>query len=99
MKLSKTSLGNVLKKYKRFSADGQSIAQSLTTICYGDNTVLDCSLQQEEELQPILCEEVEIAVAALKKKKSAGVKNIPEELVQSGGEKMIDKRFINCLSN
>ena len=44
----------------------------------------------EEDLQPILREEVEIAVASLKKGKSAGVDNIPAELVQAGGETMID---------
>ena len=32
----------------------------------------------------------EIAVASLKKRKSAGVDNIPAELVQAGGETMID---------
>ena len=41
-------------------------------------------------MQPILREEVEIAVASLKKGKSAGVDNIPAELVQAGGETMID---------
>ena len=46
-----------------------------------DNTVLDCSQPPEE---------VEIAVASLKKGKSAGVDNIPAELVQAGGETMID---------
>ena len=56
----------------------------------GDNTVLDCSQPPEEDLQPILREEVEIAVASLKKGKSAGVDNIPAELVQAGGEIMID---------
>ena len=55
----------------------------------GDNTVLDCSQPPEEDLQPIL-REVEIAVASLKKGKSAGVDNIPAELVQAGGETMID---------
>ena len=55
----------------------------------GDNAVLDCS-QPREDLQPILREEVEIAVASLKKGKSAGVDNIPAELVQAGGETMID---------
>ena len=54
------------------------------------NTVLDCSQPPEEDLQPILREEVEIAVASLKKGKSAGVDNIPAELVQAGGETMID---------
>ena len=59
----------------------------------GDNfdlwILLDCS-QPPENLQPILHEEVKIAVASLKKGKSAGVDNIPEELVQAGGETMID---------
>ena len=57
---------------------------------YGDNTVLDCSQHPEEDLQPILPEEVEMAVAALKKGKSVGIDNIPAELVQAGGESMFD---------
>ena len=40
----------------------------------------------EEDLQPILRGEVEIAVASLKKGKSAGIDNIPAELVQAGRE-------------
>ena len=56
----------------------------------GDNAVLDCSQPPEEDLQPILREEVEIAVPSLKKGKSVGVDNIPAELVQAGGETMID---------
>ena len=75
-----TSLGNVLLKKKRFSADGQNIAQNNYESCR-DNAVLDCSQPLEEDLQPILREEVEIAVAPLKKGKSAGVDNIPLELV------------------
>ena len=55
----------------------------------GDNAGLDCSLSPED-LQPILREEVEIAVASLKKGKSAGVDNIPANLVQAGEETMID---------
>ena len=47
---------------------------------YGDNTVLDCSHHPEEDLQPIHREEAE-----RKKGKSAGVDNIPAELVQAGG--------------
>ena len=42
-----------------------------------------------EDLQPILHEEVEIAVAALKKGKSAGVDNVPAGLLQAGGETKI----------
>ena len=56
----------------------------------GDNPVLDCSRPPEESLQLILREEAEIAVASLKKEKSAGVDNILAELVQAGGETMID---------
>ena len=51
---------------------------------------MDCSQPPERDLQPILREEVEIAVASLKKGKSAGVDNIPAELVQAGGETMED---------
>ena len=56
----------------------------------GDNAVLDCSQPPEEDLQPILREDVEIAVASLKKGNSAGVDNIPAELVQAGGATMVD---------
>ena len=56
----------------------------------GDNAVLDCSQPPEEDLQMMLREEVEIAVASLKKGKSATMDNIPAELVQASGETMID---------
>ena len=49
-----------------------------------------CGSPPEEDLQPILREGVEIAVASLKKGKSVGVDNIPAELLQAGGETMID---------
>ena len=52
--------------------------------------VLDCPQIPDEEHHPILREEVEAAVKALKMGKSAGVDNIPAELVQAGGEAMID---------
>ena len=42
--------------------------------------------QPQEDLQPILPKKVKIAVAALKKGKSAGVDNIPAELVQASGK-------------
>ena len=51
----------------------------------GDNIVLDCSQPPKEDLQLILREEVETAVASLKKGKSAGVDNIPAELVKLEG--------------
>ena len=53
--------------------------------------MLDCPQTPDEEHYPILREEVEVAVKALKMGKSAGVEdNIPAELVQAGGEAMID---------
>ena len=56
----------------------------------GDPIVLDCPQIPDEEHHPILREEVEAAVKALKMGQSAGVDNIPAELVQAGGEAMID---------
>ena len=62
----------------------------------GDPIVLDCSQIPHEEHHPILREEVEVAVKALKIVKSAGVDNIPAELVQAKGEAMIDILTIIC---
>ena len=45
---------------------------------------------REEDLRPILPEEVEIAVASLKKGKSTEVDNIPAELVQAGRETLTE---------
>ena len=61
----------------------------------GDNAVLDCS-QPPENLQPILREEVKIAAASLKKGKPAGGDNILEDVVQAGGETMIDVFTQTC---
>ena len=44
----------------------------------------------------ILRKEIEAAVKSLKKGKSAGVDNIPSELVQARGEAMIDMLLIIC---
>ena len=52
----------------------------------GDPAVLACLQTDTEDDQPVLCKEVEGAVQSLKKGKSAGVDNIPAELVQAGGE-------------
>ena len=45
---------------------------------------------------PILQEEMEAAVKSLKKGKSAGVDNNPAELVQAGGEAMINAHTVIC---
>ena len=52
----------------------------------GDPSVLNCPHTDTEDDHPIFCKEVEAAVQSLKKGKSAGVDNIPTELVQAGGE-------------
>ena len=50
-----------------------------------DNAVLYYTQPPKQDLQWIPRTEVEIAVASLKKGKSARVDNIPAELVQAGG--------------
>ena len=55
----------------------------------GDPSVLNCPHTDTENNHLILSKEVETAVQSLKKEKSAGVDNIPAELVQAGGEDVI----------
>ena len=55
----------------------------------GDPSVLDCPQTDTEDDHPILRKEVEAAVQSLKKGKSAGVDDIPAELVQAVGEVVI----------
>ena len=70
----------------------QQILHRLTEYCSelyshntnGDPVVLNCTQTTEEDDYPILREEVEAAVKSLKKGKSAGIDNIPAELVQAG---------------
>ena len=63
----------------------------------GDPIVLDCPQIPDEEHHPILREEVEAAVKALKMGKSSSVDNISAELVQAGGEAMND--ILTTISN
>ena len=51
----------------------------------GDPSALNCTQTDREDDHPILRREVEAAVQLLKKGKSAGVDNIPAELVQAYG--------------
>ena len=62
----------------------------------GDPKVLDVPPPISNDSYPILLEEVEAAVKSLKKGKSVGVDNIPSELVQAGGEAIIDMLLIIC---
>ena len=55
----------------------------------GDSSVPNCPQTNTEDDHPTLRKEVETAVQSLKKGKSAGVDNIPAELVQAGGEDVI----------
>ena len=55
----------------------------------GDPSVLNCTQTDTEDDHPNLRREVEAAVQSLKKGKSAGVDNIPAELVEAGGEDVI----------
>ena len=55
----------------------------------GEPSVPNCPHTDTEDDHPILCRELEAAVQALKKEKSAGVDNIPAELVQACGEEVI----------
>ena len=59
----------------------------------GDPSVLDCPHTDTEDDHPILRKEVE---AAVKKGKSAGVDNIPAELVQAGGKDVITSLTTIC---
>ena len=62
----------------------------------GDPKVLDVPPPTNSDSYPILQEEVEAAVKSLKKCKSAGVDNIPSEMVQAGGEVKIYMLLIIC---
>ena len=55
----------------------------------GDPSVLNCPQTDAEDDHSILRKEMEAAVQSLKKGKSAGVNNIPAELVQASGENAI----------
>ena len=62
----------------------------------GDPKVLDVPPPTNSDSYPIMREKVEAAVKSPKKGKSAGVDNIPSELVQAGGEAMTDMLLIIC---
>ena len=71
------------------TSDSQQMDRILLRISYSDSVILDFN-QQPQDLQSIFREEVEIAVTALKKGKSAGDDNITAEFVLAGRETMTD---------
>ena len=62
----------------------------------GDPSVLSCPQTDTEDDHPILRKEVEAAVQSLKKGMSAGVDDIPAELVQVGGDNVINALTTIC---
>ena len=62
----------------------------------GDPSVLNCPQTRTEDDHPILRREAEAAVQSLKKGKSAGVDNIPAELVQARKEDIITALTTVC---
>ena len=61
-----------------------------------DPSVLECLQTDTDDDHPILRKEVEVAVQSLEKRKSAGVDNIPAELVLAGGEDVITALTTIC---
>ena len=62
----------------------------------GDLLVLNCPQTYIEDDHPLLRREVKAAVQSLKKGKSAGVDSIPAELVEAGGEDVINALKTIC---
>ena len=58
--------------------------------------MLNCPQTDAGDGHPIPCKEVAAAVQLLKKGNSAGVNNIPAELVQAGGEDIITALTTIC---
>ena len=65
----------------------------------GDPSVPNCRQTDIEDDHPILRKEVEAAVQSRKKGKSAGVYNIPAELLQAVGEDVITALTTMCNKN
>ena len=73
-----------------------SVGLSLCVTANGDPSVPNCPQTDTEDDHPILRREVEAALQSSKKGKSAGVDNIPAELVQAGGEDVITALTTIC---
>ena len=58
--------------------------------------LLNCPQTEREDDHPILHKEMEAAVQSMKRGKSAGVDKIPAELVQAGGEDVINALTTIC---
>ena len=86
----KTSRGSVSEENESLNRWTEYCSDLYNYETDGDPIVLDCQQIPDEEHYPILREEVEATVKTLKMGKSAGMDNIPAQLVQAGREAMID---------
>ena len=84
------------RKTRHFKWWTEYCSELYTHTTTGDPKVLDVPPPTNNDSYPILREEVEAAVKSPKKGESTGVDNIPSELVQAGGEAMIDMLLIIC---
>ena len=85
-----TENNDVLKRWTEYCSEMYNYRAT------GDQEILNVPPATNSDNHPILREEVEAAVKTLKKGKSAGVDNIPAEMVQAGGEDMISALLIIC---
>ena len=92
----RAKLGKCLTEEQDILERWTGYCSELHTHTTGDPKVLDVPPSTNNDSYLILREEVEAAVKSLKKGKSAGVDNIPSELVQVGREAMIDMLLIIC---
>ena len=84
--------------------DEQEIHERWTEYCSelynnnikGDYSVLIGPYSTNTQELPILRAEIEAAMKSMKKGKSPGVDNIPAELIQAGGEAMVDALHTIC---
>ena len=86
-----TEENEILNRWAEYSSDLYNYETE------GAPIVFDCPQIPDAEHHPILREEMEAAVKTLKMGKSAGVDNVPAELVQPGGEAIIDTLTTICI--
>ena len=81
----------MLLKIKRFSADGKNIAQNCTTMRVVETMQYWTAASPKKKIcNGSSVRKLRLQKHPRKKEKSAGVDNIPAELVQVGGETMLD---------
>ena len=82
--------GEILDRWREYCSELYNHEAS------GDPSELNCPQTDTEDDHPILRKEIEAAVQSPMIGKSAGVDNIPVELVQAGGEDVITALTTIC---